>query len=157
MAIYQKESIGIHKVIGLLLLFCFSAQSAIIDIPVKRIKRETTKSVEETKVGSHNGIQNLFQYQASSFLYDSRPSQLSAHSLQCKQILWLVTTEILEDPNAKYYEKELTNYFNVQYYGTMYLGSHMKPMTFIFDTGSSVWMRMCNHYVVVLDSNNWMC
>jgi len=35
------------------------------------------------------------------------------------------------------YEKELTNYFNVQYYSTLYVGSQMEDMTFIFDTGSS--------------------
>jgi hypothetical protein len=36
------------------------------------------------------------------------------------------------------FEKELTNYFNVQYYGSLFVGSQMEEMTFIFDTGSSV-------------------
>ena len=36
------------------------------------------------------------------------------------------------------YEKELTNYFNVQYYGSLYMGSERQELTFIFDTGSSV-------------------
>lgn len=38
----------------------------------------------------------------------------------------------------KYYEKKLTNYYNVQYYGELYMGSQMAKMSFIFDTGSSV-------------------
>ena len=52
--------------------------------------------------------------------------------------LRLNCTELIAEPGTKYHEKELANYFNVQYYGTLYLGSHLKPMTFIFDTGSSV-------------------
>eukprot|EP00347_Sterkiella_histriomuscorum_P014563 403360402 len=40
-------------------------------------------------------------------------------------------------PDLSYHEKELFNYFNVQYYGKLYLGSQKKEMTFIFDTGSS--------------------
>jgi hypothetical protein len=38
----------------------------------------------------------------------------------------------------KYYEKKLINYYNVQYYGDLYIGSQMAKMSFIFDTGSSV-------------------
>jgi len=45
---------------------------------------------------------------------------------------------IIETNTGKYYEKSLSNYFNVQYYGEMYLGTQMTKMTFIFDTGSSV-------------------
>ena len=45
---------------------------------------------------------------------------------------------IIETNAGKYYEKPLSNYFNVQYYGEMYLGTQMTKMTFIFDTGSSV-------------------
>jgi len=37
-----------------------------------------------------------------------------------------------------YHEKDLSNYFNVQYYGSLYLGSNNTELTFIFDTGSSV-------------------
>jgi len=36
------------------------------------------------------------------------------------------------------FEKTLINHFNVQYFGTLYIGTQKKPMTFIFDTGSSV-------------------
>ena len=32
---------------------------------------------------------------------------------------------------------ELTNVYNYQYYGTLYVGTHLQKMTFIFDTGSS--------------------
>ena len=37
-----------------------------------------------------------------------------------------------------YHEVGLQNYYNVQYFGTMYVGSQMENLTFIFDTGSSV-------------------
>mmetsp|Transcript_17739 Transcript_17739/g.12676 ORF Transcript_17739/g.12676 Transcript_17739/m.12676 type:complete len:245 (+) Transcript_17739:319-1053(+) len=43
----------------------------------------------------------------------------------------------MEQYDDQVYEKELTNYFNVQYYGTLYIGSQLEDMTFIFDTGSS--------------------
>ena len=53
--------------------------------------------------------------------------------------------------NDKYYEKILTNYFNVQYYGDLYLGTQMTKMTFIFDTGSSVsFNSKSSLYIVVL-------
>ena len=53
--------------------------------------------------------------------------------------------------NDKYYEKTLTNYFNVQYYGDLYLGTQMTKMTFIFDTGSSVsFNSKSSLYIVVL-------
>lgn len=37
------------------------------------------------------------------------------------------------------YEKEvnLTNSYNYQYYGKLWIGSHLQEMTFIFDTGSA--------------------
>eukprot|EP00347_Sterkiella_histriomuscorum_P006554 403352331 len=37
----------------------------------------------------------------------------------------------------KIYEKELQNFMDIQYMGTLYLGSQQEKMTFIFDTGSS--------------------
>lgn len=37
--------------------------------------------------------------------------------------------------------KELLNYYNVQYYGTLYVGSQQTEMQLIFDTGSSwLWL-----------------
>jgi len=35
-------------------------------------------------------------------------------------------------------EKEMENFYNVQYYGSLFVGSAQKEMTFIYDTGSSV-------------------
>ena len=35
------------------------------------------------------------------------------------------------------HEKELTNVYNYQYFGTLFVGTHHQEMTFIFDTGSS--------------------
>jgi hypothetical protein len=64
---------------------------------------------------------------------------------------------IIETNTGKYYEKSLSNYFNVQYYGEMYLGTQMTKMTFIFDTGSSVResaIVLISPYVVVLGSEH---
>jgi Eukaryotic aspartyl protease len=55
----------------------------------------------------------------------------------------------------KYFEKTLLNSYNVQYYGKMYLGTNMKEMTFIFDTGSSVSIfELLYVSLVVLGSNS---
>ena len=55
----------------------------------------------------------------------------------------------------KYFEKTLLNSYNVQYYGKMYLGTNMKEMTFIFDTGSSVRIfELLYVSLVVLGSNS---
>ena len=41
------------------------------------------------------------------------------------------------------FEMFVNNVQNVQYYGTLYVGSHRQKMTFILDTGSS-WMWLPN-------------
>ena len=35
------------------------------------------------------------------------------------------------------YNSDLQNYFNYQYIGKLWLGSHLQEMSFIFDTGSA--------------------
>jgi hypothetical protein len=37
---------------------------------------------------------------------------------------------------SAFYEEPLENYFNTQYYGSMYLGSESEEIEFIFDTGT---------------------
>ena len=44
-------------------------------------------------------------------------------------------------------EKDLANIYNYQYFGDLYVGTHLQRMTFIFDTGSSwTWLpnQDCN-------------
>lgn len=43
------------------------------------------------------------------------------------------------------YDKVMTNYYNYQYYSTLYVGAHDYEMTFIYDTGSDyLWIPLNN-------------
>jgi len=58
--------------------------------------------------------------------------------------------EIISEEEAKRrglatIEKTMTNYANLQYYATLYIGDSQKEMTFIWDTGSTfLWFPMSN-------------
>ena len=65
--------------------------------------------------------------------------------------------------DAYKYEKKLENFYNYQFVGKLYVGSHLQEMTFLFDTGSAwVWLpnKDCpdtecpgNHYNYDLSDN----
>jgi hypothetical protein len=41
------------------------------------------------------------------------------------------------------YNKTITNYLNLQYYASLYIGQNSKEMTFIYDTGSTtLWLPL---------------
>lgn len=47
--------------------------------------------------------------------------------------------------NLTTYDKEMTNYFEVQYYATLYIGENDHEMTFMYDTGSdTLWYPLSN-------------
>ncbi|CDW83892.1 eukaryotic aspartyl protease family protein [Stylonychia lemnae] len=57
------------------------------------------------------------------------------------------TNELYADDDIKkgVIEKDLQNYYNVQYYGKLFMGSQQEEMTLIFDTGSSwLWVPSQN-------------
>jgi hypothetical protein len=98
----------------LILLLLIGFSHCMIEIQVQ--KRQTPGRSHE------NGVLNLLA--ANSIRENSSSSFLSLLTIDCKINWWREPN--LENNNnggGKYYEKPLSNYFNVQYYGEMYLGS----------------------------------
>ncbi|CDW71184.1 eukaryotic aspartyl protease family protein [Stylonychia lemnae] len=120
----------------------------MIDIPVERKEKNPLHNIrkndnetydseclieeeKELKLTQANGVLNLIQ---STYQNEQIKQQTLVQSLSQPSPFSLFSTA---PDTSGYVEKELMNYFNVQYYGKLYLGSQQEQMTFIFDTGSS--------------------
>jgi len=57
----------------------------------------------------------------------------------------IYTEEDLKRRGLQTIEKTMTNYFDLQYYATLFIGDSSTSMTFIYDTGSSfLWVPLAN-------------
>jgi hypothetical protein len=55
----------------------------------------------------------------------------------------LITEDEAKRRGLASYSKTMTNYYNFQYYSTLYIGADSKEMTFVYDTGSSpLWVPL---------------
>jgi hypothetical protein len=56
-----------------------------------------------------------------------------------------ITEEEMGKRNLTEITKTMDNYFNLQYYSTLYLGTNKQELTFIYDTGSTtLWAPLAN-------------
>jgi hypothetical protein len=57
----------------------------------------------------------------------------------------LITIEDAKGRGLVEIDKNVTNYLNLQYYSTLYIGANKKEMTFVYDTGSTyLWVPLQN-------------
>lgn len=107
-----------------LTLFLSHIHSKMIDVPVQRILRDPN-SMKPTGDGLMNLLAGMSEQMRdqneSSFLslatgMDPNLGNISQSKIHFKMIFFIDA--------SKYYEKVLSNYFNVQYYGTLYMGTH---------------------------------
>ena len=77
----------------------------------------------------------LLQYTFSFSQYISIETQRHCTSAPSPQISF---TQFLLSNTSTYTSIPITNYWNIQYYGPIYIGSSQEKMTVIYDTGSNL-------------------
>ena len=77
----------------------------------------------------------LLQYTFSFSQYISIETQRHCTSAPSPQISF---TQFLLSNTSTYTSIPITNYWNIQYYGPIYIGSSQEKMTVVYDTGSNL-------------------
>ncbi|CDW80046.1 pepsinogen a [Stylonychia lemnae] len=137
------------KIFLLLLGLTPLTQQAILDLELNKIDNSLAHQLqtkgeegldEWMSNNQHKNIDKSGLYRAIEGVVSDQLLQKKQNTYSQKFLDTAAGSLILQqydDQQEQIFEKELRNYLDIQYFGTLYLGSQQEDMTFIFDTGSS--------------------